>query len=299
VTLPAAVRRRVEQRVGAVRTLSTVGGGSINTALRLEIGGGSAFLKHNASAPPGFFPAEVRGLDALRAVPGGPRIPHVLAVFDAAAEGADGEPSWLLLEWIEPGRRGPGFDERLGRAIAALHAPAVGGWGWSGDNFIGALPQQNGTAATWADFWRDQRLQPQLRIARDLGRMPGQADDWERLFAALPAALSPAEHDGPSLLHGDLWSGNVLGDAEGRPVLVDPAAYRGHREVDLAMADLFGGFGAAFHTAYAEARPLTDGYRDVRRPIYELFYLLVHVNLFGGGYVAQTASTLHGVLATL
>jgi fructosamine-3-kinase len=297
VTLPDAVRRRVEQRVGPVRVLSAIGGGSINTSLRVEVGGRPAFLKHNASAPPGFFPAEARGLDGLRAVPGGPRMPHVLAVFDAAEEGAEGEPSWLLLEWIERGRRGPAFDERLGDAVAALHAPAQGGWGWSEDNFIGALPQRNAATDTWAEFWRDRRLQPQLRLARDHGRMPGTEDEWDRLFAALPDALSMAADDGPSLLHGDLWSGNVLADETGRPALVDPAAYRGHREVDLAMADLFGGFGDGFHAAYAEARPLRDGYGDVRRPIYQLFYLLVHVNLFGGGYVARTASTLRRALA--
>ena len=298
MSLPEAVRRRVEERVGPVRALGAVGGGCINHAMRVEVGAEPAFLKHNAHAPAGFFPAEARGLDALRAVDGGPRIPGVLAVFDAAEEGAAGEPSWLLLEWIEPGRRGPAFEERLGRAIAALHAPADGGWGFGEDNFIGALPQSNASTDTWAAFWRDRRLEPQLRLARDGGRMPGSAAEWERLFTALPAVLSSAEDDGPSLLHGDLWSGNVMADADGRPTLVDPAAYRGHREVDLAMAELFGGFGAAFHAAYGEARSLADGYADVRRPIYQLFYLLVHVNLFGGGYVAQTVSTLRRALSS-
>jgi protein-ribulosamine 3-kinase len=299
VSLPDAVRRRVGERVGPVRALGAVGGGCINNATRVEVGGEPAFLKHNAHAPPGFFPAEARGLDALRSVDGGPRIPKVLATFDAATEGAPGEPSWLLLEWIEPGRRGPAFDERLGHAVTALHARADGGWGFGEDNFIGALPQSNGATDSWAEFWRGRRLEPQLRLARDGGRMPGSAAEWERLFAALPSVVAAAEGDGPSLLHGDLWSGNVMADAEGRPTLVDPAAYRGHREVDLAMAELFGGFGAAFHAAYREARPLSDGYAEVRRRIYQLFYLLVHVNLFGGGYVGQTAAALRQALAAV
>jgi fructosamine-3-kinase len=299
VSIPDAVRWRVEERVGPLRVIQAVAGGCINHATRVEVGSKPAFLKHNAHAPPGFFPAEARGLDALRSVADGPRIPHVLAVFDAAEEGKPDEPSWLLLEWIEAGSRGQAFDERLGRAIAALHAQAAGGWGWSEDNFIGALTQWNASTDTWAAFWRERRLQPQLRVARDHGRVPGASADWERLFAALPDVLRIQAGDGPSLLHGDLWSGNVMADADGRPVLVDPAVYRGHREADLAMADLFGGFDAGFHAAYREARPLADGYAQVRRPIYQLYYLLVHVNLFGGGYVAQTASMLRQAITTL
>jgi fructosamine-3-kinase len=299
VSIPEPVRRRIAERVGAVRFVAHAGGGSINQAARVEVNGRPAFLKHHASAPAGFFTAEARSLDVLRAVEGGPRIPHVIAAFDVAAEGDAGEPSWLLLEWLEPGRRTPAFAERLGRAMAALHAPVAGGWGWDEDNFIATVPQPNATASTWADFWRDRRLQPVLRLARNAGRMPGSARAWDRLMDALPAALAPAESDGPSLLHGDLWSGNVLCTADGEPALVDPAAYRGHREVDLAMADLFGGFDERFHAAYREARPLADGYAEARRPIYQLFYLLVHVILFGGGYGAQTEAVLARALTAL
>jgi protein-ribulosamine 3-kinase len=298
VTLPDVLRRRIEQRVGTVRVLTAVGGGCINQAARVEVADRPAFLKYNPSAPPGFFTAEARALDALRAVEGGPRIPHVIDVFDASSDGGSGEPSWLLLEWLEPVRRTTAFGARLGCAVAALHAPADGGWGWGGDNFIGALPQANGPTAKWADFWRERRLEPQLRISQDAGRMPGTSREWDRLFAALPSALAVADDEGPSLLHGDLWSGNVLCTGDGEPALVDPAAYRGHREADLAMAELFGGFDAGFHRAYREARPLADGYETVRRPIYQLYYLLVHVNLFGGGYVAQAAAALRGALAS-
>jgi fructosamine-3-kinase len=288
----------VEARLGAVGAVLPVGGGSISAAWRVELPGGPVFVKHNGSAPPGFFPAEARGLAALReAAAGALHVPRVLAVFDAVAEGAAGEPSWLALEWVEPGpRRDEGFGERLGRGVAALHARRDGGWGAGEDNFIGELPQENGPVGSWAAFWRARRLEPQLRWARDAGRMPGRAGDWDALFARLDDALAPAEEDGPSLLHGDLWSGNVLRGPGGEPVLVDPAAYRGHREVDLAMAELFGGFDGRFHAAYREARPLLPGYAETRRPIYQLFYLLVHVNVFGGGYVERTAEVLREAL---
>lgn len=300
MSLPLEIRRRIEARFGPVASTGPVGGGSISAALRVELPDGPAFLKHNASAPAGFFPAEAAGLAALRAAAGGAlRIPGVRAVFDAAGEGAVGEPSWIVLEWLEPGRRGPGFAERLGRGLAALHAPVTGGWGWEADNFIGELPQENAAVDGWPAFWRERRLEPQLRLARNAGRMPGRAADWDALFASLDDTLAPGDAEGPSLLHGDLWSGNVVATGSGEPALVDPAVFRGHREVDLAMADLFGGMDAAAHAAYREARPLAPGYAEARRPVYQLFYLLVHVNLFGGGYVAQTATTLHTALAAV
>ncbi|HEX5725290.1 MAG TPA: fructosamine kinase family protein, partial [Longimicrobiaceae bacterium] len=246
-------------------------------------------LKYNLRAPAGFFAAEAEGLGALRAAAGdGLRVPAVLALGD--------ETPWIALEWLEPAPRAPGFSERLGRGLARLHRPDGGGWGWGADNFIGPLPQPNEPAASWAEFWRARRLEPQLRRAHDVGRRPGSAREWERLFAALDGLLAPAGEDGPSLLHGDLWSGNVLATTAG-PALVDPAVYRGHREVDLAMAELFGGFDAAFHAAYAEAAPLRPGYREARRGVYQLYPLLVHAVLFGGGYVAQAAETLRRVPA--
>jgi fructosamine-3-kinase len=297
VSLPDAVRWEVEARLGPVRDARPVGGGCINRALRLELGNGRAFLKYNPEAPHGFFAAEARGLDALRAAAAGDlRVPEVLDFRDAEAAAG---PAWLLLEWVEPGPRGAAFDERLGRGVAALHRRAAGGWGWEEDNFIGPLPQANAPAGRWGELWRDRRLEPRLRAARGAGYAPGAPAEWERLLDALPALLAPAEEDGPSLLHGDLWSGNVLAAAGGVPALVDPAAYRGHREVDLAMAELFGGFAPGFHAAYREARPLLPGYGEGRRAVYQLYYLLVHVELFGSGYVQQTRAALREALAAL
>jgi protein-ribulosamine 3-kinase len=211
------------------------------------------------------------------------RIPAVLA------EGS----GWLALEWLAPGRPTPGSWRALGRGLARLHRTQGPGFGWDQDNFIGSLPQQNGEAACWPDFWARHRLLPQLQRATPLLNRRALAD-FEVLLRRLPELLQAGAEDGASLLHGDLWSGNVLMTATG-PALVDPSSYYGHREVDLAMAELFGGFPAAFHEAYAAEWPLMPG-ALARRPVYQLYYLLVHVNLFGGRYVAGTEAALQAAL---
>lgn len=289
--IPGGLRRAVEARLGPVRDAAPVGGGCINHGARVDLADGPVFIKHNPSAPAGMFAAEARGLQALRSVAEGLAVPRPLAWAEA-----DGDaPAWLAMEWVEPARRPADFGARLGRGLAALHrAGREEGWGWMEDNFIGRLPQANGRMETWAEFWRTRRLQPQLEMARRAGQMPGRAADWDRLFNRLPQLLAPAQADGPSLLHGDLWGGNVMAVAKG-PALIDPAVYRGHREADLAMTELFGGFGADFYATYAEAWPLQPGY-PARRAVYQLWYLLVHVNLFGGGYIAQTAGVLREAL---
>lgn len=291
--IPEPLRSALEARLGPVRGASPVGGGCINHGARVETADGPVFVKHNAAAPPGMFAAEARGLEALRAAAEGLVVPRVLAFTEAADE----VPAWLALEWLEPGDRVPDFAARLGRGLAEMHGFAVEDedhWGWDEDNFIGSLPQVNRLEEDWADFWRMHRLEPQLDLARRAGRLPGREVDWARLFDLLPELLAPAEADGPSLLHGDLWGGNVMA-AAGGPALIDPAVYRGHREADLAMTELFGGFGPAFYAAYDEQWPLQPGYPR-RRAVYQLWYLLVHVNLFGGGYVAQTAGVLREAL---
>lgn len=302
MSLPPVLWRQLEERFGTIRSARPVGGGCVSPALRLELDGRTAFLKYDEEAIPGLFTAEARALRELRAAADGLRVPEVLALHDAAATGHAGEPSWLLLEWLEPAPRGAGFGERLGRGLAALHRARGGdGWGAEEDGFIGPLPQSNAPAADWPDFWREQRLEPQLRHACDAGRQAGEPREWKRLFARLPELLAPAAEDGPSLLHGDLWGGNVLsvaaaGLGEAEPALIDPCSYRGHREVDLAMSELFGGFPPTFYASYREAWPLQPGYAESRRAIYQLYYLLVHVNLFGGGYAHQTRQALREAL---
>ena len=292
MSLSGTLRASVEGRLGRLGTVSRVAGGSVSQAWCVETADARLLVKHREDAPSGFFDAEAEGLDALRAAVSADLLaPRVLGVSDAS----DG-PAWIALEWLEPAELDPGFAERLGRGLAALHARSALSWGWHGDNFIGALPQSNGGTPRWATFWRSRRLEPQLRRALDAGWFSQQRGEWDRLLAMLPQLLAPADDDGPSLLHGDLWHGNVLCTRTG-PALIDPAAYRGHREVDLAMARLFGGFDPRFFAAYQEVRPLLPGWQ-VRLPVYQLYFLLVHVNLFGGGYVEQTAGLLGRSLAS-
>lgn len=300
--LPAGVRDEVlaslEERLGRAAGLTevrSVGGGCINPSARIEIEGGDTFfLKWNADHP-GLFEAEADGLTALDGIRG-PRIPEVVGV----GSGDRGVPGWLLLEFVPEGSPDVAYHRRLAEALAEVHGddgeagrseePAA--WGWSRDNFIGSLPQSNARRPTWPEFWTEERIRPQLRRARDAGYLREDPGPWDELFRRAEELLCPGEEEGPSLLHGDLWSGNVYPGPAGEPVLIDPAVYRGHREVDLAMTGLFGGFGQEFYRAYEEAWPLRPGYREVRRHLYELYPLLVHVNLFGGGYESRARNAL-------
>jgi fructosamine-3-kinase len=276
---------------GPLASARRVGGGDNAEAWRVEIGGERLFVKR--CADPAAPPAEAAGLRWLGEV-GALRVPAVRAV---SAPG-DAVP-FLALEWIAPGEATPRTAERTGRGLAALHrarASARSGEvarpGWDRDNFIGALPQDNTPAEDWAGFYGQRRLLPQLRAAR--GRLPGAAiRDIERVIERLPALVGPPEP--MARLHGDLWGGNRLVDEAGEPWLIDPAAYAGHREVDLAMMRLFGGFSPRCFAAYQEAAPLAEGW-EARVPLYQLYYLLVHVNLFGAGYAASAAAAAREAL---
>jgi len=279
---------------GSLRVLSVsgVGGGCIHRAVRMETDRGTTFVKWSADPAAGVFQGEADGLEALRRAVAGEdsgavvRVPSVLGL---SVDGSPG-PAWLALEWIQPGTPGAGAGERLAMALARLHDPVPGGWGWSRDNHIGSLPQPNPTTPTWAAFWRDARLEPLLRRAREDGAFRGSQArrGWERVLEGVEDWARPGDEEGASLLHGDLWSGNVFFTAAGDPVLVDPAVYRGHREVDLAMMELFGGFPPGTLRHYQALRPLLPGYPELRRDLYQLYPLLVHVLLFGGGYEGST-----------
>jgi protein-ribulosamine 3-kinase len=299
VALPAEIAGWLEQQHGPFVVRGAVGGGCVNAAAHVEFEGGDAFLKYNVRAPRRMFAAEATGLRDLRAATSTVRIPRVLDCWEGGGTGTTA-PGCLLLEWLEPGAAGAGFWERLGHGLAELHRATAAQWGWHEAGFIGPLPQDNAPLGRWAEFWRARRLEPQLRRARDDGRRVGRDRDWESLWHRLPELLAPAEADGPSLLHGDLWSGNVLataGAAGADPALVDPAVYRGPREVDLAMARLFGGFPRTFFEAYQESWPLERNGAAARRAAYQLYYLLVHVNLFGAGYLSRTEQALRSALA--
>jgi protein-ribulosamine 3-kinase len=301
--VPADVLRSVEaalRQAGAdagISDASPVGGGCISPTARLRTRHGATyFLKWGGGDDlDALLAAEARGLGALAAA-GEVRVPGVVARGDAVETGSGGAPAWLLLEWLEPGGARQGSWERLGRELASLHRHRADRFGAEADNFIGSLRQSNDPAEDWPAFWRDRRLEPQLRMAVDAGLLGDRdREAFDRLFGRLDSLLAPALDDGPSLLHGDLWSGNVHMMADGTPAIIDPSVYHGHREVDLAMADLFGGFEATFRHAYEEAWPLAPGYASVRRPVYQLYYLLVHVNLFGTGYVGRTRGALESV----
>lgn len=257
-----------------------LGGGDINEAHAVELADGrEVFVKTNARAPGDMFPTEALGL-AWLAEAGALRVPAVLA----------SSPRFLALELIRPARPTADRDEQLGRGLAALHRAGADGFGLGYDNYIGRLPQQNDARADWPTFYRELRLEPQLRAATDRGLVDrGLLRDAGVVMDRLDDLCGPAEP--PARLHGDLWGGNAMTDERGAPVVIDPAVYGGHREIDLAMMQLFGGFGARVFAAYDEAYPLADGWRD-RVPLYQLYPLLVHVNLFGGGYVGQVGAAI-------
>ncbi len=276
-----ALERALRQSLGSeIRATRPLAGGDINQAFEVELGSGArAFLKTNDDAPPEMFPAEAAGLEFLREA-GALRIPEVLAV----SGGDDETPGFLVLELLISGRRVPDFDERLGGGLAELHRLGAPSFGLSRDNFIGSLPQSNHVRPSWPEFYWSERLEPQLAqsVARGLAS-PRMRAGFERLAARLAELVGPDEP--PARLHGDLWGGNLHVDAGGQPCLIDPAVYGGQREVDLAMMQLFGGFGPRVHEAYAEAYPLSAGHAE-RVALYQLYPLLVHVNLFGSGYVS-------------
>jgi fructosamine-3-kinase len=281
-----ALQARIEAELGQrVLRATSLAGGDINLAFELELANGERlFLKTNPSAPAELFTAEARGLELLAAARA-LRIPKVIAV-SAAGE----RPSFLLLEFIRSQKPRPDFADLLGQGLAALHRAPMARFGLDHSNFIGLLEQRNREHASWAEFYRAERLEPQLRRAIDGGRAPrALADDFARLFQVLPQLLG--EPEPPALVHGDLWSGNVHVDEQGAPCLIDPAVYGGQREVDLAMMKLFGGFSARVFAAYHEAFPLLPGHEE-RVPLYQLYPLLVHVNLFGGGYLDSVRRVL-------
>jgi fructosamine-3-kinase len=267
-----------------VAASSAVAGGDINRAERMALADGrELFVKHRQGAPAGMYAAEAAGLDWL-AEPAALRTPAVVAVGDRRP------PRFLALEWIPRGRPAAGHDEALGRGLATLHLAGPAAFGLADDNFIGSLPQRNGLADSWPELYGGRRLEPMARAAVEAGALPAAfLVGIERLRARLPDLCGPREP--PARLHGDLWGGNAMTAADGAPVLIDPAAYGGHREVDLAMMRLFGGFGPAVFDAYAEAHPLAAGHED-RVELYQLYPVLVHVVLFGGGYARSAERIL-------
>jgi len=267
---------------------SPVGGGSINECVRWPSESGPLFVKLADADRYEMFAAEAAGLRELqraRAV----RVPHVLGEGTAAGR------AFLALEWIEFGRTSRRSEALLGEQLAALHRVTVRQYGWHRDNTIGATPQRNAWLPEWPAFYARHRLGFQLDLAEQQGHGGGWLDGGRRLCQRI-GGFFDGYHPQPSLLHGDLWGGNWATDASGSPVVYDPAVYFGDREADLAMTTLFGGFGAAFYAAYEAAWPLDAGYAR-RRDLYNLYHVLNHLNLFGGGYRSQAERMIERLLA--
>jgi fructosamine-3-kinase len=259
-----------------VAAAARVGGGCINQGWRVDLASGERlFVKTRPEVAAGEYAAEADGLRWL-AEPGVVRVPAVWAVRD----------DMLVLEWIdEGGGLDAGGAEAFGRGLAELHAAGADEFGWHAPIRFGPLEISNDPLASWPEFYADRRLRPLARRALGGGSLSRAGfDAVERVCERIEDLAGPAEP--PARLHGDLWGGNVLAGTDGRAVLIDPAAHGGHREVDLAMLRLFGSPGARVFGAYDEARPLADGWRD-RVGLWQLFPLLVHAVLFGGGYGAS------------
>ena len=269
MSLEAAVARATGR---AVRSLRRVGGGDINDAYAAELdGGGRAFVKTRADAPAGEYAAEAAALRWL-GEPGGLGVPGVLGASDEV----------LVLEWLD---EGPAGDEAaLGRGLATTHAAGADAFGAAAPARVGPLALPNDPLPDWPAFYAERRLRPLLAPARDRGALSaGGVSAVERVCDRMADLAGPPEP--PARLHGDLWTGNVLWSG-GRPYVIDPIAYGGHREVDLAMLRLFGSPGPRLLAAYQEVAPLAPGHED-RVALYQLFPLLVHAVLFGGGYGAS------------
>jgi fructosamine-3-kinase len=278
-----ALRRAIEADLGArISRAVPVHGGDVAQSYAVELDDDRrVFAKTHPSSPPGFFTTEATGLAWLRAADAVP-VPEVLAV-------SDDPPNHLVLEWIDEGRAQPGTERDLGHALARMHRAGAPAFGREDRRTTGSRGLPNEPCATWAEFYAANRLLPLARLARD-GRAlsPQTIADLERLARRL-TAFDTGEP--PARLHGDLWAGNRLVDVEGRSWLIDPAAHGGHREFDLAMMRLFGGFAGECFAAYAEAYPLAPGWED-RVALHQIAPLVVHAIKFGGGYVASATAAI-------
>lgn len=293
MTLSSDLLQHLQKTTGQILRnprVSSVGGGDINAAYRLQAEGIDWFVKTNRASLAAMFAAEAAGLQELGAL-NEVRVPKVID------HGQCGGQAYLVLEYITlNGLRGNSA-RLFGAQLARLHRKAQPFFGWHIDNTIGSTPQHNQRHDDWADFWQQQRLGKQLAFAADSGYGGSLQRKGETLMEKIPAFFSDYRPL-PSLLHGDLWGGNASADKEGNPVMYDPACYYGDREADIAMTELFGGFGPDFYAAYQAEYSLDAGYKT-RKTLYNLYHILNHLNLFGGGYKHQAENMMDLLLAEL
>lgn len=283
-TLSPAVKNKCQQMLGtSIFSSHAIPGGDINLAFLLKTASGNFFLKMN-QYPSGFsnLQSEVEGLNLLKTSKA-IKIPEVIGVDQ------EGKDSFLILEFIESGIRTKEFWKQFGQQLANLHKVSYPTFGLNTPNFIGSLPQQNNAHTDWATFFIEERLLPQIQMESATQLLSSNDQKlFRNLFKLIPD-LCPKEP--PALIHGDLWSGNFMVNVQNEPILIDPSVAYSHREMDLAMARLFGGFDRLFYSAYQSYYPLALGF-ETRLPIYQLYYLLAHVNLFGGSYVNSVRNIL-------
>ena len=262
-----------------------VSGGCINQGYAVSGNGLIYFVKINQANQEAMFAAEALGLKQIHAT-------KTIRVPEPICWGIADKSSYLVLEWLEFGGGNSQSWEKMGRNLAHLHQVSLSDrFGWHCNNTIGSTPQINTISNNWADFFAHQRIGYQLRLAKERG---GNFPDEDQVIPAISEILSQHQPH-PSLVHGDLWSGNAAITVDGEPVILDPATYWGDREVDLAMTELFGGFPAAFYRGYNDVFPLNAGYQK-RKTLYNLYHILNHFNLFGGGYASQANRMLQEIL---
>jgi protein-ribulosamine 3-kinase len=290
--LPGNLKDFLETKLALhIKNATPLAGGCINNAVRLDTSQGIYCLKWNTRAPAGVFPSEAHGLTLIassRTI----RVPMVHAYGDPSPEGI---PGYILLEWIQPPQSQNINMASLGEQLALLHRGSVSAnqlYGLDRDNFIGSSHQINTWSENWPAFFSDRRLSYQANLALKSGRLPAA---WRKRIESIQSRIDellPNRTDlQPSLLHGDLWAGNVISASSGMPVLIDPAVYYGDREAEIAYTELFGGFSPAFYQAYQAAFPLDPGY-TYRRNLYNLYHLLNHLNIFGEMYGPEVDTIL-------
>ncbi len=264
----------------------SMGGGCINSAWRLDTSQGSFFVKTNSAELLQMFEAEAEGLRELAAA-NAIRVP--VPVCSGVAEGQ----AYLVMEYLRTGSRGS--MAVFGEQLAQMHRHTSEQYGWRRDNTIGSTPQPNAWCADWQTFWRERRLGFQLQLAKRKGASRSLCDKGQQLLEGLDVFFSGYTPQA-SVLHGDLWSGNYAMTQDGQPVIFDPAVYFGDREADLAMTELFGGFSKDFYAAYNASWRIDPGY-SLRKTLYNLYHILNHFNLFGGGYADQAERMIERLLS--
>lgn len=284
--LKASITESLQPLFGAditIQEYKPVSGGCINNGGYLRTNRGPFFLKYNDNRYEEMFEAEARALQLLATTDA----LHIPAVYTTGA--SQDQQNFIILEWIGTAKPVNDFWEQLGRGLAFIHRQSRSNFGLDFDNYIGSLPQYNAPTKDWPTFFQKQRLEPQIQLGLKSGQLPSTvAESLRALYPKLAGWFPEAP---PSLLHGDLWGGNLIVDDAGKPALIDPAVYYGHREIELAFTNMFGGFNQRFYDAYREAWPLADGFDD-RIDLYNMYPLMVHVNLFGGPYLQALKRTI-------